>query len=267
MLNQNNMRDYDTVLITGATSGIGYELAKLFAADKYNLVVVSRFERTLHEVAEQFHALGAPNVFPVVADLSIAGAAANIYQQTRLQGMEVNILINNAGAGEHGLFCETSIERDLSIVQLNVSSMIHLTKLYACDMLLQKRGRILQLASIASYQPTPLLSVYAATKAFILSFTDSLINELEGTGVTVTALIPGPTRTDFFRKAHASQTKVAQNDLADPADIARIGYEALLQGKHHAVTGSSVKADVIMSNILSRESVASRARKQMEIVS
>lgn len=260
------MRDYDTVLITGATSGIGYELAKLFASDKYNLVVVSRFEGTLHEVTEQFIALGAPRVLPIVADLSVAGAAADIYQQTLLRGIEVNILINNAGAGEHGLFCETDIERNLSIVQLNVSSMIHLTKLYLCDMLQQKRGRILQLASIASYQPTPLLSVYAASKAFILSFTDSLINELEGTGVTATALIPGPTRTDFFRKAHAAQTKAAQNNLADPADIARIGYDALMKGKHHAVTGSSVQANVIMSNILPNESVASRARKQMEIV-
>jgi short-subunit dehydrogenase len=260
------MRDYDTVLITGATSGIGYELAKLFAADKYNLVVVSRFERTLHEVTEQFKALGSPRVVSIVADLSAANAAADIYQQTLLRGIDVNILINNAGAAEHGLFCETNVERDLSIIQLNISSMIHLTKLYLCDMLQQKRGRILQLASLASYQPTPLLSVYAATKAFILSFTDSLINELEGTGVTVTALIPGPTRTDFFRKAHAAQTRTAQNNLADPADIARIGYEALLKGKHHVTAGSSVKANVIMSNILPNESVASLARKNMEIV-
>jgi len=255
----------DTVLITGATSGIGYELAKLFAKDKFNLVIVGRHEETLEGVAEYFQYLGSPRVTIIAKDLSRPGTAMEVYELTLSQGIHVDILVNDAGAGVYGLFSETDIDKELAIIQLNIVALVHLTKLYLRDMLSMRKGRILQLASVSSYQPTPFLSVYAASKAFVLSFTDSLINETEGTGVTVTALIPGATDTDFFRKAHAEHTKAARNDPAPASEVAKVGYEALMKGKHHAVAGAAVQANVLLSNVLPNESVASRARKQMEV--
>lgn len=258
---QNNSK---TALITGASSGIGYELAKLFAQDGFNLVIVSRDQKMLNQVAEELKNLGAPTVTVIAKDLSKPGAPAEVYERTEELGINVNILVNDAGVGEHGFFAETDIERDLEIIQLNIVALVHLTKIYLRDMLANRNGQILQLASIAAYQPTPLLSVYSATKAFVLSFTDSLINELKDTSVTVTALIPGATDTDFFYKANAENTKAAQNNPADPADVARAGYEGLMKGKHHAVPGAGVKAQVVLSNILPHEAITEMARKQME---
>jgi short-subunit dehydrogenase len=253
-----------TALITGATSGIGYELAKLFARDKYNLVIVSRSEDRLNEAANEFWSLGSPRITVIPKDLSMSGSAKAVYEHTKREGIEVNVLVNDAGVGEHGLFSETEIDKELKIIQLNIVSLVHLTKLYLTDMLQRREGRILQLASVASYEPTPMLSVYAATKAFVLSFTDSLIHELKDTGVTMTALIPGPTDTDFFRKAHMEHTRAAQNDPQDPAEVAKVGYEGLMNGEHHAVVSASVRAQVAMSSVLPNETVTSMAAAQME---
>jgi uncharacterized protein len=259
------MTNTEVALITGATSGIGYELARLCAIDNYSLIVVSRDELKLEEVAKELSQLGAPRVTLIAADLSKPNAATDIFAKTESRGLHVDILANVAGVGVHGLFSETNIEEELALIQINISSLVHLTKLYLKPMLLRNRGRILQMASVASYQPTPLLSVYAATKAFVLSFTDSLNNELKNTGVTVTALIAGPTDTDFFRKAKAEHTRAAVNHPADPAEVARIGYEGLLSGKDHVIT-KGAQGQVALSNVLPHESVASMARKQMEDV-
>jgi short-subunit dehydrogenase len=259
------MTNTEVALITGATSGIGYELAKLFAIDNYSLVIVSRDETRLDLVARELSRLGSPRVVLIVADLSKPEAAKQIFARTESRGLHIDILVNDAGVGVHGLFSETNIEDELAIIQLNIASLVHLTKLYLKPMLTRNRGRILQLASVASYQPTPLLSVYAATKAFVLSFTDSLINELKDTGVTVTALIPGPTDTDFFRKAKAENTRAAVDHPDDPAEVARIGYEGLLAGKNHAVP-KHVQRQVAISNVIPNSSLASIARKQMETI-
>jgi short-subunit dehydrogenase len=259
------MTNNEVVLITGATSGIGYELAKLFAVDNYTLIIVSRDELRLEEVAREFSRLGSPRVVMIVKDLSVPGAAQDIFAKTESRGLQVDILVNDAGVAVHGLFSETNIEAELAIIQLNIVSLVHLTKLYLKPMLKRNRGKILQLASVASYQPTPLLSVYAATKAFVLSFTDSLVNELEDTGVSVTALIPGPTDTDFFRKAKAENTKAALDHPDDPAEVARIGYEGLMAGKNHAIP-KNVQRQVALSNVIPNKSLTSIARKQMEEV-
>jgi uncharacterized protein len=251
-------------IITGASSGIGYELAKLFAKDECNLVIVARNNDELCSVAKNLRDIGAPQVIVIAKDLSVPGTPQEIFEQTKSLGITVDFLVNDAGVGERGLFSETDLDTDLKIIQLNIVSLVHLTKLYLRDMLPRKEGKILQLASVAAYQPTPLLSVYAATKAFVLSFTDSLINELKDTGVSVTALIPGPTDTDFFRKAHAENTKAAQNDPKNPAEVAKIGYDALLKGEHHAVAGVGVHAQVAMSAVLPNEAVSSMARTEME---
>lgn len=253
-----------TALITGATSGIGYELAKLFAKDECDLVIVSRDSERLLQVSEEMIAFGSSKVKIISKDLSLPGIPQEIYEETRNEGIRIDYLVNDAGVGEHGLFAETDLEKELKIIQLNVISLVHLTKLYLKEMLLRKEGRILQLASVAAYQPTPLLAVYAATKAFVLSFTDALINELKDTGVTMTALIPGPTDTDFFNKANAQNTKAAQNDPYDPSFVASKGYEGFLKGDHHVVAGAETQAQVAMSTVMPNEAVSSMARSQME---
>jgi short-subunit dehydrogenase len=251
-----------TVLITGATSGIGLELAKLFAKDHYNLVLVARNVHELNETAKQLKELGSVSVTVIPKDLSVPGSAESVHAETWSQGVVVDILVNDAGMGEHGLFVDSPLDRDMAIIQLNIASLVAMTKLYLRDMVQRNNGRILQLASIASYQPTPLLGVYAATKAFVLSFTDMLINELKDTKVTMTALIPGPTDTDFFSKAGAENVK-ATRDLEDPAVVAKIGYDALLKGEHHAVA-PGMKKQILMSSMMPNETVAAMARKQME---
>jgi len=251
-----------TVLITGATSGIGKELALLFAKDGYKLVIAARNEQKLEETADQLKEAGSPQVTPISCDLAVAGNAQRLYEQIREKGIEIGTLINDAGAGEHGFFKETALDEELAIIQLNVASLVHLTKLYLREMVNRDEGRILQLASIAAYQPTPLLAVYAATKAFVLSFTDALINELKDTNVTMTALIPGPTSTEFFVRAHAENVKATEN-MDDPAIVAKIGYEALMSGKPHAVA-PGMTSQIVMSSLMSNQQVAAMARKQME---
>jgi len=252
-----------TVLITGATSGIGLELARLFAAGGYQLALVARDEFTLEQVAEELRGEGAKKVTTFVKDLSFPRAGEELYLETTMAGITVDILVNDAGIGQHGKFHETPLEKDYEIIHLNITSLVALTKLYLKQMLERRNGKILQLASVASYQPTPLLAVYAATKAFVLSFTDSLINELEGTGVSVTALIPDSTETDFFHKADMENTLAALNDPEDPKVVARIGFNGLMSGKHHAVA-PGVKTQIVKSSVLPNDQVAASARKQME---
>lgn len=252
-----------TVLITGPTSGIGFELAKLFAEDNFNLVLVSRDESSLNKTAVYLNGLGARNTTVIAKDLSKAGAAQEVYEETQKKGIEIDILVNNAGVGERGLFLENDLEKELAMIQLNITSLVHLTKLYLKDMRKMGEGKILNLASVASYQPTPMLAVYAATKAFILSFTDALVNELKNENITLTALIPGPTDTEFFKNANAENTKAAQDDPEDPAVVAKIGYQALLNGDTHAVA-PGMRMMIVMSTALPNQKVASKAREYME---
>lgn len=255
-----------TVLITGATSGIGLELARLFAADRYNMVLVSRDEETLNRVAADLKNMGAGSVTVIPKDLSVVNAADDVYDITRGLGIHVNILVNDAGVGEYGYFTETSLEKELNLIQLNTAAMVHLTKLYLRDMIaVNGEGKILQLASIASYQPSPMLAVYAATKAFVLSFSDAIAYELKDKNITITSLIPNATDTDFFRKAGMEHTKIAQNDPDDPTVVANIGYEALMNGEQHAYAPGA-RQIAAMSSVLTNENVAKMVEKQMQPV-
>lgn len=256
------MEAKQTVLITGGTSGIGKELAILFAKEHYRVIIVARNEQKLRDTAIELKEHGAPQVITFSCDLSVAGNAQWLYDQVHNKQVRVDILVNDAGVGEHGFFSDTSLDKEMEIIQLNIISLVHLTKLYMREMIERNEGRILQVASISSYQPTPLLAVYAATKAFVLSFTDALINELKDTNVTMTALIPGPTNTEFFVRAHAENVK-ATEDMDDPAEVAEVGFEALMAGKPHAVA-TGMKSQIVMSSLMSNQKVAAMARKQME---
>ncbi len=252
-------------LVTGATSGFGYEFCKLFAADGYNLVMVARSEQRLQEVSGEIITQYGVEVLPLSADLFLPENARGIYETVKAQGITVNVLVNDAGQGEHGLFVETDLERELDIIQLNVTSVVSLTKYFLRDMVARNEGRILQVASVLAVYPTPLMAVYAASKAFVLAFTESLINELKDTNVTMTALLPGASDTDFFHKAGAEESYTYQKtNLSDPEQVAKDGYEALMKGERKIVSGFKNKVQAAMTNVMPDSALAGMMEKQME---
>lgn len=254
-----------TALITGATSGIGYELAKLFAKDNYNLVLVARNEENLQKTAADLKQHGQGSIHTLPCDLFKPGAANDVYNKVKELGVTIDVLVNDAGQGEWGRFHKTDLDREIDIVQLNIVALISLTKYFLQDMIARNSGRILQVSSSLAKAPSPYMSVYAATKAFVLSFSEALVQELEDTDVTVTALLPGATDTDFFHKAKAENTVVyKETSLYDPAEVAKGGYEALMKGEARISPGALNKTQGIMSTILPDGAVASNMEKQME---
>jgi uncharacterized protein len=251
-------------LITGGTSGIGYELAKLFAQEGYNLILVARSGERLMEVSDEFRQLGI-HVVSLDKNLFEPDAAKEIYQEVKAIGIHVNVLVNNAGQGQRGKFHEVPLERHLELVQLDIVSLLTLTKLFLGDMVSRNEGKILNLASVVSKTPAPEFSVYAASKAFVLSFSEALAKELEETSITVTALMPGRTDTDFFYKADMEDTKEYQDhELADPEKVARDGYDALMSGESRVISGAQNKMMVGMMNTMSDSANAAKMQKNMQ---
>lgn len=253
-------------LITGATSGIGYELAKLFAKDGYNLVLVARNEENLQQTAKEMEQLNQGiHTHVIVADLFEPKAAQEVYDKTTELGITVNVLVNDAGQGEWGRFIKTDLQREIDIVQLNIVSLISLTKFYLREMTERNEGKILQLASSVSKAPSPYLSVYAATKAFVLSFTEALSEELKDTDVSITALQPGATDTDFFHKAKAENTVTyKETDLYTAEEVAQAGYDALMSGTTVVNPGFMNKTQKAMNTIMPDSAIAANMHKQME---
>jgi short-subunit dehydrogenase len=250
-------------LVTGGTSGIGYEIALCFAKDGYNLIIVARTKGRLEEVADEIRTKYNVEVIPIAKDLFLPEAPKQIYDEVKARGINISFLVNDAGQGEYGFFAETDIHRELDIIQLNITSLVYLTKLFLKDMVALDEGKILNLASIVGKMPAPLLAVYAATKAFVYSFTQSVINELKGTNVTMTALLPGATETDFFYKAGMQKTKEwNENPLSDPAVVAKDGYAALMSGDTRVVSGFKNKFMVAMSNITPEQALAENMREK-----
>lgn len=255
------------VLITGATSGIGYELAKLFAQDGYKLVITGRDQSTLDKTASELGPSG--EVITIQKDLFEKDGAFQLYQDVKSKGIEIDVLVNDAGQGLYGEFLDTDLDRELDIIQLNISSLVVLTKYFLKDMVARGSGKILNLSSIASKTPGPYQSVYHGTKAFVQSFTEAVRNETKDTGVTLTALLPGATDTDFFQKAEMLDSKAVQDKskLSDPADVARDGYEAMKAGKDMVISGFKNKMQVAVANILPDSMSAEQTKKNQEPVS
>ena len=251
-------------LITGATSGIGYELAKLFARNGYHLVIVARHEDNLLRAASELRTWGH-EVDIIATDLFDPQNAFHVYNKVKQKGIEIDVLVNDAGQGVYGKFIETDIERELNIIQLNISSLVVLTKKFITEMVSRGDGKILNLSSIASNAPGPYQSVYHGTKAFVQSFTEAIRNEVKDTGVTVTALLPGATDTDFFNKADMNESKIVQEGkLDDPAEVAKDGYDALMAGKDMVISGFKNKVSVAMSNMVPDRVAAENMSKQQE---
>jgi short-subunit dehydrogenase len=261
-----NKKQY--VLITGATSGIGYELAKLFAADGYNLVIIARDQSELDNVATEFKQSGV-DVISFAKDLFRSESIMQVYGHLQAKNIDIEILVNDAGQGVYGKFIETDLNRELDIIQLNIASLVGLTKYFLRDMVKRGSGKILNVSSIASKTPGPWQSVYHGTKAFVQSFTEAIRAEVKDEGVTVTALLPGATDTDFFNKANMTDSKAVQDKeaLSDPADVAKDGYEALMSGKDMVVSGFKNKMQVAMGAVTPDSVLAGQTFKKQEPVS
>lgn len=204
-------------------------------------------------------------VTPIACDLFDPASPQLIYDEVKARGIVVNYLVNDAGQGEWGRFTDIDLQRSLDIIQLNICSLVALTRLFAADMEARGEGRILQLGSEAGKAPMPLLSVYAATKAFVLSFSAAISNELKDSGVTVTVLIPGAADTDFFHKANAENAVTyREEELQTPEEVARDGYEALMSGESRVISGGKTKQHVYMANLMSDAANAKYMRKKME---
>ncbi len=256
-----------TALITGASSGIGLELAKCFAEDGHNLVLVSRSEDELNKIARDLEKQYGIQATVIAKDLFNRDAARELYEDIRRRGVQVDFLVNDAGQGVYGKFFETDLDRELAIIDLNVCSLVVLTKLFLKDMLARNEGRILQLASVVSKTPAPYSAVYSGTKAFIYNFTQAVIAELEGTNVTMTALRPGATDTDFFRKEDAENMRAVQEgDLASPEKVARDGYYAMMHGRSSIVSGLKNKVKDQLGDLMPDTLRAKQSKKEHEPV-
>jgi short-subunit dehydrogenase len=251
-------------VVTGASSGIGYELARQFAENGFDLLVTAEDER-INEAAQSLEASGA-KVESVRSDLATYEGVEALYERIRSAGRPVEAIAINAGVGVGGDFTrQTDLRDELNLINLNVTSAVHLAKRVLPDMRARGRGRVLFTSSIAAQTPAPFEAVYAASKAFVYNFAESLRNELKETGVTVTALLPGPTETNFFRRAGMDDTKVGAGEKADPADVACEGFEALMAGKDQVVAGMfKTKVQSVLAEVTPETMKAEMHRKMSE---
>lgn len=225
-------------LVTGASQGIGLELARCFAKDHINLVLVARSADRLQALAEAWQAEHGIQVRAIAADLTQENAADRLHQQLQDAGIRVTYLVNNAGVGLYGRYPATSMQAEHQMIVLNCLALTRLTKLFLPDMLEQKHGRILNLASTAAFQPGPYQAVYFATKAYVLSYSEAIAEDLSGSGVTVTALCPGLTASGFVERAGMGQSGFAQRSaIASAEAVAAKGYRAMHAGRRVVVPG------------------------------
>ena len=238
-----------TALITGATSGIGLELALLFAKDSVNLLLVARNEQKLSEIKQEFEQNYKIKVDFLALDLSLSKSIKEIDNYLNINKLEIDFLINNAGFGDFGLFTERDFEKYREMIFLNINALTELTHILVKKMTAKNSGKILNVASIAGLQPVPNMAVYGATKAFVLSFSEALKYELRKTNVSVTALLPGPTDTNFFNRADGEKSRMTDMNMP-PEKVAQIGYNAMHKGKRKVIAGCPNKIMGFFAKIL-----------------
>ena len=229
------MKEY--ILITGASSGIGYHMAVQLAELKEDLILVARSEDKLKKLASELTATYGISVEYIVKDLSVVENAVALYREVQDRNLFVTGLVNNAGVGTYGEFTKTSLEEELKMIDLNISSLVALNKLFVKDMAARKSGRIMNISSLMAFLPFPYYSVYSATKTFVLAFTETLASELEGTGVVVTALCPGPIDTGFYNEEMLQANMMKSNKPVKPEVVAKEGVKLLLYGKGKKIVG------------------------------
>jgi short-subunit dehydrogenase len=248
-----------SALITGASSGIGAELARLCAADGYALILVARREDRLRELAARLAAEFNVPTRVIALDLADAAAPDSLFEQTR--GEPVKILINNAGFGLRGTYISTNWEEEVRLMQVNMISLAHLTKLFAARMKTQGGGRILNVGSTAAFVPGPMMAMYYASKAFVVSLSLAVANELRGTGVSVTVLCPGVTRTEFFDAAGIGDSTLLKGPAMTAAAVAKEGYRAMMAGKAEIIAGARNRLMILSTRLAPRAMLAGIARR------
>ncbi len=252
-----------TALVTGAASGLGFEYSLLLAKDSYNLILVDinsvKLEETKKEIQETYNS----KVTILVKDLSQYNIANEVYEE--IKSIPIDILINNAGFGLFGTFSNTDWQRESAMLHLHIMTTTHLTKLLLKGMVKRGFGKILNMSSLAAFQPGPLMAIYYASKAYILSFSEAIANELKGTGVTVTVLCPGQTKTSFQEvvSQETSENKIGFN-IACPKQVAKYGYKAMLEGKTVVVPGNFNKFLSKLPRLMPRKTATSIVRKIQE---
>jgi short-subunit dehydrogenase len=255
-----------TALITGASGGIGYELALLFARDGFDCILVARSHEKLNALAARIESEFRVKTLVLPKDLSKPSAVDEIYEEISAASMPVDVLVNNAGFPVFGLFTETNLDTELEMLQVNVVALTQLTKLFLRGMIERRYGRILNLASTAAFEPGPLMAVYYASKAYVLSFSEALANELRGTGVTVTTLAPGPTRTGFQKRGQLEDSRLVQGEIADAPSVAAAGYRGLMEGKTLVIPGFANKLIPWIVRVSPRGVVTRVVRRMQERV-
>ena len=250
-----NMNTSETVLVTGASSGIGLELAKCFAADKSNLILVARNLAALENLATELRGEHKISVEVIGADLAQPESPQRIFDPLKGSGATVDVLVNNAGFGLHGAFAELPLERQLEIIQVNNLALVALTGLFLPGMIGRRRGGILNVGSVAGFLPGPCMAIYYASKAFVQSFSEALHEELRGTGVSVTNLCPGPTESNFSTVARSYQTRELQAAKMSAAEVAAAGHRAFRANRCLCVPGIKNGILVQLAKILPRAAV------------
>src|SRR4029453_7225936 len=252
----------ETALITGPSNGVGFHLAKEFARRRHGLVLIDPVASELQRICFEMKTAGALFVRTIAKDLEKPEAPQEIFDELSSDRIYIDILVNNAGFGHRGKFWEIPIEHDTSMLRLNIEAVLRLTKLFLPLMLQRRQGRVLNVASVAGFEPGPLFAVYHASKAFILSLSEALATELEGTGVTATTLCPGPTDTDFFQKSGVVHAHMFQKvNLMAPQDVAKAGYEGLMAGERVVVPGVANKIIVFSRRLLPEATLAKMTEK------
>lgn len=251
-----------TALITGASSGIGLDFARLFAEGGYDVVLVARTESKLKALADELGTKHGVRALAVAADLADPAAPGRLMERLEAEGVQVDVLVNNAGYAGYGAFAEMDARMELDMIQVNIMALTALTKAVLPGMLARDSGRILNVASTAAFQPGPLMAVYYATKAYVLSFSEALANETQGTGVTITCLCPGPTKTGFQERAKMEESKLVKGkEIMDSLTVARAGYEGLHEGRAVVIPGFMNKMLVQSVRFLPRRTVTNIVRK------
>ncbi len=245
----------ETVLITGASSGIGLELARCFAADKSNLILVARTQDALEKLAEELRREHKISVHVLCDDLARSESASRIFSDLKGRGITVDVLVNNAGFGLHGGFTDLPLRQQLEMIQVNIAALVELTGLFLPAMAERNHGGIFNVGSVAGFVPGPQMAVYYATKAFVMSFSEALHEELRGTGITVTNLCPGPTESNFSKVARSHHVRDAQVKKMSAAEVARIGHADFRRGQHFSLPGITNRLMSIAPRLLPKVAV------------
>ncbi len=252
-------------LITGASSGIGRDLAIVFAQNGWDLVLVARRAQKLDELAQELKRVHGISAESIPIDLFDPISPEKLFREVSARGLQIDALVNNAGIGSFGLFAEVGMDTHTRLIELNITCLTKLTKLFLPPMLERKKGYVLNVASTAAFQPGPLMAVYYASKAYVLSFSEAISNELEGSGVSVTTLCPGAVRTGFQEAANMTQSKLFRHVTLDGARVAREGYRAMTIGKRVIVPGLRHQFLAFSAKFVPRALILRTVRQLQEI--